>query len=80
MKLNEKILEELKKCKSNKDILDVVKKNNIELSEEDLKAVSGGNINDILKKIYNSSENKDAIYGLNLDSLGEDNDNLGNPS
>jgi len=80
MKLNKEVLEELKKCKSEKEFLEVTKKNCIELSEEDLNAVNGGGFLDVVKKIVTTIRNENAIYGSNLDSLNEEDDNLGNPS
>lgn len=80
MNKKEKVLQEIQNCKSKEELMKVFEDNKIELNEEDLKKVNGGEWIDIVKKIANSSSNKHAIYGSVLDSLNEDNDNLGNPS
>lgn len=43
-------MELLKNCKNEQELLDTIKKNNLELSEEDLKNVAGGGFLDVLKK------------------------------
>jgi len=54
--MKKEIIELIKKCKTKEEIQEVLKKNNVQISESDLEKINGGGTADIIKNIFNNGK------------------------